>query len=107
MFDYLAFISPQVEVVVQKSGKGKKGGKGKIKSSESTSLVPIPSGPTSMNVGEKKVCLWPMGNGTTCGKTFTKFDSLKRHLAEAHKGEEECRGNVSKSHPDILKWSTF
>ncbi len=36
--------------------------------------------------GEKKVCLWPTGNGTTCGKTFTKFDSLKRHLAEAHKG---------------------
>jgi len=36
--------------------------------------------------GEKKVCLWPTGNGTTCGKTFTKFDSLKRHLAENHKG---------------------
>ena len=36
--------------------------------------------------GEKKVCLWPIGAGTTCGKTFTKFDSLKRHLAETHKG---------------------
>lgn len=36
--------------------------------------------------GEKKVCLWPIGNGRTCGKTFTKFDSLKRHLAENHKG---------------------
>ena len=32
------------------------------------------------------MCLWPIGNGTTCGKTFTKFDSLKRHLAENHKG---------------------
>jgi hypothetical protein len=38
--------------------------------------------------GEKKVCLWPIGAGTTCGKTFTKFDSLKRHLAETHKGKE-------------------
>ena len=37
--------------------------------------------------GEKKVCLWPVGAGTTCGKTFTKFDSLKRHLAETHKGQ--------------------
>lgn len=42
-------------------------------------------GPTATD-GEKKVCLWPIGNGTTCGKTFTKFDSLKRHLAENHKG---------------------
>ena len=39
------------------------------------------------STGERKVCLWPTDNGTgTCGKTFTKFDSLKRHLAEAHKG---------------------
>lgn len=43
------------------------------------------AGPTATD-GEKKVCLWPIGNGTTCGKTFTKFDSLKRHLAENHKG---------------------
>jgi hypothetical protein len=35
---------------------------------------------------EKKVCLWPIGAGTSCGKTFSKFDSLKRHLAETHKG---------------------
>ena len=41
-----------------------------------------PSGPEN----EKKICLWPMGNGTTCGKAFAKFDSLKRHLTEAHKG---------------------
>jgi len=35
---------------------------------------------------QKRICLWPMGNGTTCGKAFAKFDSLKRHLTEAHKG---------------------
>ena len=23
---------------------------------------------------DKKICLWDTGNGTTCGKTFTKFD---------------------------------
>ena len=35
---------------------------------------------------EKKICLWVMEDGTACGKTFTKFDSLKRHVSEAHKG---------------------
>jgi len=35
---------------------------------------------------DRKVCLWPTNTGATCGKTFTKFDSLKRHLQEAHKG---------------------
>lgn len=35
---------------------------------------------------EKKVCLWVLEDGTACGKTFTKFDSLKRHVSEAHKG---------------------
>ena len=42
---------------------------------------------SNVSEGEKKVCLWPVGAGTTCGKTFTKFDSLKRHLAETHKGQ--------------------
>ena len=28
-----------------------------------------------------------MDDGTACGKTFTKFDSLKRHVSEAHKGQ--------------------
>ena len=27
-----------------------------------------------------------LDDGTACGKTFTKFDSLKRHVSEAHKG---------------------
>ena len=35
---------------------------------------------------EKKICLWVLEDGTACGKTFTKFDSLKRHVSEAHKG---------------------
>jgi KRAB domain-containing zinc finger protein len=35
---------------------------------------------------EKKICLWVLDDGTACGKTFTKFDSLKRHVGEAHKG---------------------
>ena len=50
--------------------------------------VVVPKQKKGSNVpeNEKKVCLWPTGNGTTCGKTFVKFDSLKRHLTEAHKG---------------------
>ena len=37
---------------------------------------------------EKKVCLWPLddGSGATCGKSFAKDDSLRRHLTEAHQG---------------------
>ena len=34
----------------------------------------------------QKICLWVLDDGTACGKTFTKFDSLKRHVSEAHKG---------------------
>ena len=49
-------------------------------------VVPKPKKGSSVPENEKKVCLWPTGNGTTCGKTFVKFDSLKRHLTEAHKG---------------------
>ena len=49
-------------------------------------IVPKPKKGSSIPENEKKVCLWPTGNGTTCGKTFVKFDSLKRHLTEAHKG---------------------
>ncbi len=29
---------------------------------------------------EKKICLWILEDGTACGKTFTKFDSLKRYM---------------------------
>eukprot|EP00096_Caligus_rogercresseyi_P014629 TRINITY_DN7135_c0_g1_i1.p1 TRINITY_DN7135_c0_g1~~TRINITY_DN7135_c0_g1_i1.p1 ORF type:complete len:683 (-),score=173.47 TRINITY_DN7135_c0_g1_i1:480-2375(-) len=44
--------------------------------------------------GDKKVCLWPLGSGLSCGKTFTKFDNLKRHLAEAHKGSRPFACNL-------------
>ncbi len=45
----------------------------------------------SLTAADRKVCLWPTGTGATCGKTFTKFDSLKRHLSEAHKGIVQFR----------------
>ena len=67
--------------MVEKSGK-KKGKKGQKVSGVAAGMNVI--GDTESS--ERKVCLWPTGNGTTCGKTFTKFDSLKRHLSEAHKG---------------------
>ncbi len=40
---------------------------------------------------EKKICLWVLEDGTACGKTFTKFDSLKRHVSEAHKGNQQTQ----------------
>jgi len=35
---------------------------------------------------DKKTCRWVLDNGTICGKTFSKFDSLRRHVQELHKG---------------------
>ena len=67
--------------------KGKGIGKSSSSSSSSQLNTSSGSGTGPPKNDEKKVCLWPMGNGTTCGKTFTKFDSLKRHLQEAHKGK--------------------
>ena len=52
----------------------------KIIKASSPNDVPI------LNAPDRKVCLWDTGDGATCGKTFTKFDSLKRHMSEAHKG---------------------
>ncbi len=84
-----------VEVIMDKkaaaAGGGGKKGKGKglttVVAGGGQQLNTSGGGGAGNNPsGEKKVCLWPMGNGTTCGKTFTKFDSLKRHLSEAHKG---------------------
>ncbi len=85
-------LSLQVEVVVEKtpseagSSPKKKGGAGKgVKNSGAGSGGG--GGGAALTAADRKVCLWPTGSGTTCGKTFTKFDSLKRHLSEAHKGE--------------------
>lgn len=77
-------ISMPVEVVVDKSGQAisyKKNRK-----FLDASLSPSNTIPGVGAENDKKVCLWPTGNGTTCGKTFTKYDSLKRHLTETHKG---------------------
>ena len=35
---------------------------------------------------DKKTCRWVLDNGTICGKSFSKFDSLRRHVQELHKG---------------------
>ena len=71
-------------------GKGKGVGKSSGSASASSQLnLSSGSGSGPPKNDEKKVCLWPMGHGTTCGKTFTKFDSLKRHLQEAHKGKDQ------------------
>jgi len=58
-------VASQMQIMSTTGSPGKKIGKGE---------------------GDKKICLWDTGNGTTCGKTFTKFDSLNRHLRENHKG---------------------
>lgn len=35
---------------------------------------------------DKKTCRWVLDNGTVCGRAFSKFDSLRRHVTELHKG---------------------
>ena len=83
-------------------GKGKGVGKSSGSASASSQLnLSSGSGSGPPKNDEKKVCLWPMGNGTTCGKTFTKFDSLKRHLQEAHKGKEQTCLSRSSSFKNI------
>ena len=37
-------------------------------------------------LSDKKTCRWVLDNGTICGRTFSKFDSLRRHVQELHKG---------------------
>ena len=36
---------------------------------------------------DKKTCRWVLHNGTICGRSFSKFDSLRRHVQELHKGK--------------------
>ncbi len=59
----------------------------------------------SLSAAERKVCLWPTGNGSTCGKTFTKFDSLKRHLSEAHKGKGRTPVTHVRKMPHVISVS--
>ena len=37
-------------------------------------------------LSDKKTCRWVLDNSTICGRTFSKFDSLRRHVQELHKG---------------------
>eukprot|EP00095_Tigriopus_kingsejongensis_P011906 maker-scaffold111_size354240-snap-gene-2.27 protein:Tk11906 transcript:maker-scaffold111_size354240-snap-gene-2.27-mRNA-1 annotation:"zinc finger protein 729-like isoform x6" len=71
-----------VEVVVDKSGQYHTSSPKKMRKILDGSPSPGLAGVG----GEKQICHWPTGNGTTCGKSFTKMDSLKRHLTETHKG---------------------
>ena len=50
---------------------------------------------------EKKICLWVLEDGTACGKTFTKFDSLKRHVSEAHKGQNRMNPMINSIFIDL------
>ena len=37
-------------------------------------------------LSDKKTCRWVLDNGTRCGRSFSKVDSLRRHVQELHKG---------------------
>jgi len=59
----------------------------------SASVVDGSGGLTMQNIrlskkrlDDKKTCRWVLDNGTICGKQFSKFDSLRRHVQELHKG---------------------
>ena len=40
---------------------------------------------------DKKTCRWVLDNGTICGRSFSKFDSLRRHVQELHKGKRKLQ----------------
>jgi hypothetical protein len=73
--------SVPVEYVIEKSNGQSRGGSRKA-------LINKVMKEANKGDTDRKVCLWPTHTGATCGKTFTKFDSLKRHLQEAHKGKK-------------------
>ena len=56
-------------------------------SSPNSSGIPIQTMRLSKKrLDDKKTCRWVLDNGTICGKAFSKFDSLRRHVQELHKG---------------------
>lgn len=55
-----------------------------MSSSSSGSALRLHS--SKKRLSDKKTCRWVLDNGTICGRTFSKFDSLRRHVQELHKG---------------------
>ena len=49
-------------------------------------LAVVHSGMGRKRSDDKKTCRWVLDNGTICGRSFSKFDSLRRHVQELHKG---------------------
>ena len=47
---------------------------------------------------DKKTCRWVLDNGTICGRSFSKFDSLRRHVQELHKGKYHFKDAKYKNH---------
>ena len=90
--------NPPATTVISPPKKGKKGAASSSAGTAVTTTNPLqniiiqqtPSeNANTTTVGDKKLCLWPTGDGTTCGKSFTKADSLRRHMAETHKGQNQ------------------
>ena len=48
--------------------------------------LPLKLHSSKKRLSDKKTCRWVLDNGTICGRTFSKFDSLRRHVQELHKG---------------------
>ena len=46
--------------------------------------APVPAKRPKANGTE--ICTWELEDGSVCGKAFTKFDSLKQHRRQIHKG---------------------
>ena len=55
-----------------------------VNSSGSGSQIRIHS--NKKRLSDKKTCRWVLDNGTRCGRSFSKVDSLRRHVQELHKG---------------------
>lgn len=59
---------------------------GNVNSGNSSGLTMQNIRLSKKRLDDKKTCRWVLDNGTLCGKTFSKFDSLRRHVQELHKG---------------------
>ena len=44
------------------------------------------NGASTAKNSEEHFCQWVLDNGELCGRSFTKFDSLRRHVEALHKG---------------------